>query len=125
MRVFKYVKRNSLFQNKFKKDEKILLFDKVNVAKSFFKKLTGLIFSKSLDINDGLLIEECNSIHTLWMRFAIDVVFLNRENIVIEVVENLKPFRVSPIVKEAVKVLELKSGAVRQKKIKKNDILAF
>ncbi len=125
MLVFKSLKENPFFQNNFKKEEKILLFDKVNIAKSFFKKFTGLIFSRPLDLNEGLLIESCNSIHTFWMRFAIDAVFIDRNNVIVRIIENIRPFRLSPIIRGAEKVLELRSGAIKHKCIKKNDALIF
>jgi len=125
MLVFKSVKENPVTQKNGSKEEKALLFDKVSIAKSFFKKLAGLVFSRPLDFSEGLLIENCNSIHTFWMRFAIDAVFINRDNTVIYLKENLKPFRLCPIIREAVSVLELKSGAIRQKSLKKNDVLFF
>jgi uncharacterized protein len=125
MLVFKSVKENAEMQKSSSKEEKVLLFDKVSIAKSFFKKLAGLVFSGPLNLGEGLLIEGCNSIHTFWMRFAIDAVFINKDNIVIHLKENLKPFRLSPIIRGAVSVLELKSGAIKHKGIKKYDTLFF
>jgi uncharacterized protein len=125
MLVFKSVKKNTEMQKSTNEEEKMLLFDKVNIAASFFKKLAGLIFSRPLNLNEGLLIECCNSIHTFWMRFAIDAVFIGSNNVIVHLMENLKPFRLSPIIREAVKVLELRSGAIKHNTIKTGDTLIF
>jgi uncharacterized membrane protein (UPF0127 family) len=66
----------------------------------------------SLPAGDGLWIEPCNSIHMFFMRFAIDAVFLDRDNRVKRVLRNLKPWRVSPIVFGARTVVELPAGSV-------------
>jgi uncharacterized protein len=125
MFVFKLNKEDKVLKNGYCPGKNIFLFDKVTIAKSFFKKLAGLIFSRPLNPNEGLLIENCNSIHTFWMRFAIDAVFIDRNNVIVHLIENLKPFRLGPIIREAVSVLELKSGVVKQKGIKKYDTLFF
>lgn len=125
MLVFKSVKENTEIQKSTNKEEKMLLFDKVTAAKSFFKKLAGLVFSRPLNLNEGLLIECCSSIHTFWMRFSIDVVFIDRNNVIVYLMENLRPFRLSPIIREAVNVLELRSGAIKHNMMKTDDILIF
>jgi hypothetical protein len=66
----------------------------------------------SLPAGEGLWIEPCNSIHMFFMRFAIDAVFLDRDNRVKRVVRDLKPWRVSPIVFGARTVVELPAGSV-------------
>lgn len=82
----------------------------VKVANGFFKRLTGLIFRKNILDSEGLLFENCCSIHTLWMRFALDVVFLDSNNRILRIISNLKPFRFTPVVKKSIKILELKAG---------------
>ena len=61
---------------------------------------------------EGLWIVPCAMIHTLFMRFPIDVVFLDRELKALRVVESLKPWRVSPWVLGAHSVLELAGGVL-------------
>jgi len=125
MFVFKLIEEDAAVNIGYWPGKKILLFDKVTIAKSFFKKLAGLIFSRTLDLNEGLLIEDCNSIHTFWMRFAIDAIFIDRNNVIVHLIENIGPFRLSPIIREAVKVLELKSGAIKHNRMKSDDTLIF
>jgi len=62
---------------------------------------------------EGLWIIPCPMIHTFFMKFAIDVLFLNRELKVVRVMENLKPWRLSPWVFRAHSVLELAAGHLK------------
>ena len=66
---------------------------KVKVARSFLERLRGLIGVKSLGPDEGLLIERCNCIHTFFMSFPIDATFLDRNDNVVKVVRNIKPWR--------------------------------
>ena len=63
----------------------------------------------------GLWIEPCNSIHMFFMRFAIDVLFLDREGRVKRVLLKLRPWRVSPIVFGARTTVELRAGTLSDK----------
>ena len=66
---------------------------RIKVARSFFDRLRGLIGVKSLATDEGLLIERCNCIHTLFMRFPIDATFLDRNGNVVKIVRNIRPWR--------------------------------
>jgi uncharacterized membrane protein (UPF0127 family) len=82
----------------------------VESADGFFKRLTGLVLRKEIRDSEGLLFEDCSGIHSLWMRFSLDVIFLDGNNRILKVIHDLKPFRFTPLIKKAVKVLELKAG---------------
>ena len=100
-----------------------LLSGNIKTADSFFQKLFGLMFSAPLKEGEGLLIDNCSSIHTFWMRYPIDVLFLDSNNKVIRFFEDLKPFRVTPFIRGAQKTVELKSGSVRACSLKTGDCL--
>jgi uncharacterized membrane protein (UPF0127 family) len=111
---------------------KTLLFEDIAVADNFFAKLIGLTFKKNLNYGEGLLIRGCSSIHTMWMRFNIDVLFLDISEKaaagclrIVELIENMKAFSFSPIVPDSGDVLELKSGAIARNNIKKGELLCF
>ncbi len=110
-------------QHSSKTRSKELLLDNVSAASSFTKKLFGLIFEPKLDENTCFLIENCNSIHTMWMRYHLDVIFLSEQGNIVRIFEKMPPFRVTPFIKKAKKVIELYPGFVRFKKIKEQDIL--
>jgi uncharacterized membrane protein (UPF0127 family) len=87
---------------------------RVEVASSLIQKTLGLMFSKDLGNKDALLIESCNSIHTFFMNYPIDVVFLSKNDEVIKVYRNLKPWRMTPMYFKASKVLELMGGTLHE-----------
>ncbi len=95
---------------------------KIKLADTFFTRGLGLMFKKEMTDFDGILIKPSNSIHTFWMRFSIDVIFLNKDLEVIKVFENLKPWRMTWPYLKASQVLELKAGTLNGK-IKKGDQL--
>lgn len=63
------------------------------VAESFFERAKGLIGYKDLPPGEGMLILKCNAIHTFFMKFAIDAVFLDKNDRVVKRVENIRPGR--------------------------------
>jgi uncharacterized membrane protein (UPF0127 family) len=87
--------------------------DRVEVATSLWARGRGLLARARLEPGAGLLIDPCNSIHTFFMRFAIDAVFLDRENRVVRILHNLRPWRLSWVFFRARRVLELPAGAAR------------
>ena len=80
---------------------------RAKVARTLFARMKGLIGTKRLPPGEGLLILRCKAIHTFFMSFAIDATFLDRDDRVVKVVRNIKPWH--PFVwggRRAVKVLE-------------------
>ncbi len=82
-------------------------------------KSRGLLGRDRLDENTGMMfeagrLEPFMCMHMMFMRFAIDVVFLNRDGVVIRINHNLRPWRISSVVWGARRALELCAGAVVQ-----------
>jgi uncharacterized membrane protein (UPF0127 family) len=71
--------------------------------------MRGLLGRRSLDDGEGLLLEPASSVHTFFMRFPIDVVFLDREGSVSKIVENVRPWRAAGC-RGARSVVELSAG---------------
>ncbi|MBC3804349.1 DUF192 domain-containing protein [Acetobacterium fimetarium] len=103
----------------------IVLFTKVKLANDFFTRLVGLLKTKSLDSQQGLLLKKCRQVHTFGMKFNIDVVFLSREGEILDLEKNMVPGRISRHVKEAYWVLELESGAVARQKLETHQKITF
>jgi uncharacterized membrane protein (UPF0127 family) len=80
-----------------------------------WSRFMGLMGRETLPSGHGLWIEPCSSIHMFFMRFAIDVLFLDREGRVKRVLLRLRPWRVSPVVLGARTVVELPAGTLRDK----------
>lgn len=84
--------------SKIKNGDRLLIGNKVfrvRVADSFFSRLLGLMGKKEIKDNEALLITKCNSIHTFFMRFNMDAVFVNNSMVVKKAVKDIKPCRVS------------------------------
>lgn len=90
----------------------IVIAKEAKLADSFFARLKGLMFVDKMDGFDALIIEPCNSIHNCFVRFPIDVIFLNRNNEIVKLIKNFKPWRFSFIYPRAVKVVELPVGMI-------------
>lgn len=95
------------------------------MANTIMTRIIGLLRHESLSESEALWIAPCNSIHTFFMRFAIDAVFLDREHRVIRIYQNLKPWRATWTHFFAKSVLELPSGAVRAKGLELGQQLVF
>ena len=78
-------------------------------ADTFIKRLAGYMFRKKPH-HESIMFTPCNSIHTFFMRFNIDVLFLNEDMIVIKKIEDLRPGCVVAPVKEGKYVMEGESG---------------
>ena len=82
-------------------------------ANTFFKRLKGLMFTKSLPAGHGLHIKPCRSIHTFFMRYPIDVLYLSEDYEIVGMDETIKPATVGKYQRRAISVLELPAGTIR------------
>jgi uncharacterized protein len=79
------------------------------VADRIFSRMRGLLGRRELAAGEGLLIRPAPSIHTFFMRFAIDAIFLSRDGEVLKVAPDVKPWRMRSC-RRAYAVLELPAG---------------
>lgn len=82
------------------------------VADSFLDRFLGLMGRKSLPEKQGLLLSPCNSIHMMFMRFAIDAIFLDRDNRIVKIVPHLRPWLGLAFAPGAYACIELPAGTV-------------
>ena len=75
-------------------------------------RMKGLLGRTALGEGEALVITQCNSIHMFFMRFAIDVIFVDRAWTIVGLVRNIRPFAVSPIFWKAAAAIELPSGII-------------
>jgi uncharacterized membrane protein (UPF0127 family) len=86
--------------------------------------MKGLLGRKSLPAGEGVLLRPAGSIHTMFMRFAIDAVFLDRDLRVVDVIPNLRPWRVAG--RRGVRaVLELPAGEASRRGIRPGERLVL
>lgn len=100
-----------------------IIADEVKVAENFFTRSIGLLSRKSISDNEALIIKPCCSIHTFFMKFAIDVLFIGATGEIMELYENVEPWRILPIHLKSHYVIEICAGQIRAKSIKKEDII--
>lgn len=96
----------------------------VRKTETVAERTKGLLGGDPLLEGDGLLISPCNSIHTFFMKFPIDVVFLNSTNAVVKIVRTLNPFRFAMSFRASA-VLELRAGETTRLGIRAGDILLW
>lgn len=82
----------------------------IRCAASFRERALGLLGTSHLARDEGLLIRPCGAIHTFGMRYAIDVVFLDRRGCILAVRAELPPWRFA-LCRQARAVLELAAGS--------------
>jgi uncharacterized membrane protein (UPF0127 family) len=92
------------------------------VATSFASRFRGLMGVAQLPPETGLLLPGTSSVHTHFMRFPIDVVFLDSERRIVKVVKALRPWRLAAA-KAAASVLELAAGECARLELAEGDIL--
>jgi len=91
------------------------------LADSFLERLKGLLGRKHLSKNSALIIKPCSMVHTMFMRFDIDVIFLDEENYVIKKVSDIKPNRLFIGTIGALQTVELPAGTIKKAKIHVGD----
>jgi hypothetical protein len=87
--------------------------------------MLGLLGRRSLAEDEGLLLTPCTSIHTFFMRFPIDILYLDREHVVVKAVRAVRPFRFSACLRGAHSILELPAGAIDASGTQVGDRLAL
>ena len=90
-----------------------IVCDRCQIADGPVTRARGLLGRSGLDRGEGILLQPTFSIHTFFMRFAIDVVFLDRNGFVVAIVERLRPWRAATRLR-ARAVLELAAGEARR-----------
>lgn len=95
------------------------------LADTHWTRLRGLLGRSSHDFRNGsgLWIVPCHGVHTLGMGFAIDVLYLDRDMSVIYVQAELRPWRIAPVRRQAVSVLELPSHTIAATKTEIGDTI--
>jgi hypothetical protein len=98
----------------FNQTRQLYLATDLAMAQTHWSRLRGLLGVSGGDFGNGrgLWIRPCRGVHTLAMRFPIDVVYLDRAGTVVHLEQNLQPWRFSPVRMQAASVLELPSHTV-------------
>ena len=98
--------------------------DTCHLADKPHTRLRGIMGWKSMRRGEGMLIRPTFSIHTMFVRFPIDVVFLDRDMTVVSIAHDLKPWRFAAA-RKAKSVLELAGGECRRIGLERGDRLGW
>jgi uncharacterized membrane protein (UPF0127 family) len=93
------------------------------VADTLWTRLVGLQCHSRLEAGEGMWITPCNSIHSCFMKFRFDAVFVDKTGKVLHLIRAMKPWRMSRVVLGAQSVLELPAGAADGAGIQCGDIM--
>lgn len=102
--------------------DELAVCERCLVAGTPLSRLRGLLGRSRLASGEGLLIRPTSAIHTCFMRFPIDAVFLDRDLVVVKVVSDLRPWRFAAR-RGAKSVLELAAGESRRRGIRAGERL--
>lgn len=95
-----------------------IILPHLEVADTLWARTKGLLGRSHLPADQGLWIKECNNIHTFFMRFPIDLIFVNRKMEVTRTVPRVKPGRLVFSMLRSVHVIELSEGFLEKNPVK-------
>ena len=101
-----------------------IICESVRVADSTLRRMRGLLGRGHLESAQGLLLRPAWSIHTAFMRFAIDVVFVDHDQVVIRIRPALRPFKTASC-RGAREVVELAAGECERRGLEVGDRVAW
>jgi uncharacterized membrane protein (UPF0127 family) len=107
-----------------KTDGKVIS-ENLAVADTFFKRLKGLMFTKELPAQEALHIIPCNEIHTFFMNYSIDVLYLDKDKRIVHMDEEMEPGKIGKKVENAISVVELPGGRIKTKSLKLGQSVEF
>lgn len=102
-----------------------ILAEEVILANTAFKRMKGLLGKKEFMRGCALILKPCNSIHTFFMRFPIDVLFLDKNNRVIKAISSLPPYRLTRVYLNSGFAIELPSGIIKLSSTQEGDTISF
>jgi uncharacterized membrane protein (UPF0127 family) len=103
----------------------IIVAEKVMKAHTFFKRLKGLMFTKSLPSGCCIHIQPCRSVHTFFMKYTIDILYLDAQYNIVGVEANLKPGKIGAVYSNSVSVIELPEGTIQQNDLQIGQAVRF
>lgn len=102
-----------------------VLGGQVKLADEALGRLRGFLFRKEPGPGQGILLSPCQAVHMFGMRFALDVVFIAEDGVVVAVHRGLRPWRWTPLYHRAMHALELPVGTVDQSSTRPGDALSW
>ena len=107
----------------FNATRKTFVAENAKIADTFLSRMIGLLNRTSLNDQEALIITQCQSIHMVFMKFPIDVIFINRSNQVVGLVRGIKPFTFSSLFFKANAAIELPIKTIEKSQTQLGDSL--
>ena len=99
-----------------------VVVESILVAFDSPSRRTGLLKHTSLPDKQGLIIAPCNSVHTFFMKFDIDIAFVDRDGRIVKTVNALRPWRMAGAFR-AFATIELAAGSLEESGTRRDDLL--
>ena len=106
-------------------DRGTTLGEAIEVAATAVQRVKGLLGRECLADGQGLLFKSCSSLHTFFMQFPIDIVYMDKDGKVLKSARAVKPFKFVMAPLRAYYALELPVGAINQSATRVGDSLRF
>lgn len=102
-----------------------VLATKARLAEKAIKRIKGLLGEKGLSQEEGLIIYPCKQIHSFFMKFSFDALFLDPDFNILHIEKAIPPFRISPMIKGSYIVVELPAGTAEKTGTEVGDKIVF
>ena len=102
-----------------------MIAERVETARGLARRLVGLIGRREFAPGSALVIPACRQVHTFFMRFAIDVLFLDAENRILYAEANVKPYGVTNHRGGACMAIELPAGTIAAHGLRPGDVMVL
>jgi|SRR5438093_12624382 len=106
-------------------DRDTLLGEAIEVADTAVRRVKGLLGRQCLEDGQGLLFKQCSSLHTLFMRFPIDILFIDKKGKVLRSRSDVTPFKFVAAPLRAQYALELPAGSIERSNTRVGDRIFF
>ena len=100
------------------------LIETVYRADGALERMRGLLGRERLAPDQGFWIAPCNSVHTFFMTYSLDILFLNKEGILLKIVSELSPWRMTGMI-SAWATVEMAAGQARKLGLSVGDKLVW
>jgi uncharacterized membrane protein (UPF0127 family) len=102
-----------------------VIADSARRTANFFERGKGLMLADPLPAGGGLVIDPCNSVHMFFMRYPLDIIFLDKAGKVVFMYHGIKPWRMGRVVRGAKLAIELPEGAIGKSGTQLGDALVM
>ena len=97
--------------------------DAGSLAANPIKRMTGLLGRERFNSGEALVVTPCRSIRMLFMKFPLDVIFIDRANTVVGLCPDIRPFQFSPFFPQARSAVEVPAGTIAASQTQMGDTI--